>query len=169
MSDIDELVEQFSSSLTPHRIANNINISSATPEQQPPQTHEIQNTPPLQQIIHPPRLIMPVNYQLLKLYIDIIPPYNGDAHTLGIFIESAENLINAFSHHNDADLNSFMLRAIIGKLIGRALTLIGSRTELRTWQQIKETLNLCFGDQRNIDCLVQDLLALHPQKTENTL
>lgn len=119
------------------------------------------------QIIQPPRLTMPpnTNYQLIKLYIDIIPQYNGDTHTLGIFIESAQNLLNTF-FSADADLNTFLLRAIIGKLSGRALTLIGSRIELRTWDQIKDALNLCFGDQRNIECLVQDLISLSPNKNE---
>lgn len=106
------------------------------------------------------------NYQLLKLYVDTIPHYDGNPHTLGIFIDNCENLINTFSDGNNQQMNNFILRAIIGKLSGRALSLIGSRIELRTWLQIKEALNLSFGDQRNIDCLIHDLIVLRPLKNE---
>lgn len=63
-------------------------------------------------------------------------------------------------------MNGFLLRAIIGKLTGRALVLVGSRTELRTWEQIKSTLQLCFEDQRNLIRLVNDLIVLKAQKNE---
>ncbi|ERL94976.1 hypothetical protein D910_12248 [Dendroctonus ponderosae] len=63
--------------------------------------------------------------------------------------------------------NSFIVRSIIGKLTGRALSLIGSRiNKLHTWNDIKNTLQLSFSDQRNLDCLVQDLIALTPSKGE---
>lgn len=106
------------------------------------------------------------NYQLLRLFIDTIPPFDGSPHTLGIFLEHCQSLIVNFGSGNDPGLNAFVIRAIISKLSGRALTLIGSRTELRTWQQIKDILTLSFGDQRNLDCLVQDLIILRPHKNE---
>lgn len=108
----------------------------------------------------------PVNYQLLRLYIDTIPNYDGNPHTLCIFIDNCENLINTFSDQNNPTINNFILRAIIGKLVGRALSLIGSRTELTSWDQIKDSLNLSFGDQRNLDCLIQDLIVMRPHKAE---
>lgn len=106
------------------------------------------------------------NYQLLKLYIDTIPQYEGNPHTLNIFLDNCEILISQFFDATNQQLNSFLLRALMSKLIGRALMLIGSRTELRTWPEIKQALQLSFGDQRNIDCLVQDLIVLRPLKNE---
>ncbi|XP_050516300.1 putative mediator of RNA polymerase II transcription subunit 24 [Diabrotica virgifera virgifera] len=106
------------------------------------------------------------NYQLLKLYLDSIPAYDGNPHTLTIFIENCENLITNFASQTDGTLNTFLLRAILGKLNGRAQMLIGSRTELNTWQLVKDALNLSFGDQRDLDCLIQDLITLRPFKNE---
>lgn len=105
-------------------------------------------------------------YQLLKLNVDTIPHYDGNPHTLGIFIDSCESLINNFQDRTNTQLNTYLLRAIIGKLTGRALTLVGSRIELRSWASIKDTLQLCFGDQRNLDCLIQDLITLCPHRNE---
>lgn len=108
-----------------------------------------------------------VNYQLLRLYVDTIPNFDGNPHTLSIFINNCTSLINTFYRPEDEILNNFIVRAIIGKLTGRALSLIGSRiNELNTWQDIKNALELSFGDQRNLDCLVQDLISLTPGKSE---
>lgn len=108
-----------------------------------------------------------VNYQLLRLYIDTIPHYHGDPHTLTVFINNCASLINNFYRANDNAHNDFIVRAIIGKLSGRALSLIGSRiNELNTWNDVKTALELSFGDQRNLDCLIQDLIVLTPAKGE---
>lgn len=107
-----------------------------------------------------------INYQLLRLYIDSIPSFDGNTHTLGIYVDNCESLIKNFARQNDDAFNNFILRAILGKLTGRALMIIGSRTELKTWQEIKAALYLCFGDQRDIDCLIQDLIALRPNRNE---
>lgn len=106
------------------------------------------------------------NYQLLRLYVDTIPHFDGNPHILPVFLDHCETMIQNFRSANDATLNSFILRAIISKLNGRALSLIGSRIELRSWNEIKSALILCFDDQRNIDCLVQDLIILRPSKNE---
>lgn len=139
MSEIDNLVNQLSSSLVIEE--------------------EIDEMPPQGEI----------NYQLLRLYVDAIPNYDGNPHTLSIFLDSCENLISTFADTVNlaSPINNYLLRAIIGKLTGRALALVGCRTELRAWKDIKEALNLSFSDQRDIDCLVQDLLLLRPLKSES--
>lgn len=108
-----------------------------------------------------------VDYQLLRLYIDNIPRFDGNPAVLGIFIEDCQNLINNFADANNDNLNAFLHRAIIGRLTGRAQSLIGSRTEIRTWDGMKNLLNSSFSDQRDIDCLEQDLLSLRPNKNES--
>lgn len=105
------------------------------------------------------------NYQLIRLYLDSIPQYDGNPHTLNIFINNCEYFLNTFASNNMVQ-NECFLRIILGKLKGRALILIGSRIELKTWDEIKAVLLLSFSDQRNIDCLIQDLLALKPSKNE---
>lgn len=57
----------------------------------------------------------------------------------------------------------------MGKLRGRAADLIDSRSELKTWQQIKNALNVTFSDQRGIDCLIQDLISIKPLKNETPI
>lgn len=103
--------------------------------------------------------------QLLRLHLDVIPNYDGNPHTMNIFLEACQNLVDTFGSA-DVILNNFLVRAILGKLTGRAMILIGSRIELKTWDEIKISIKESFGDQRNLDCLVQDLIALRPQKNE---
>lgn len=107
-----------------------------------------------------------VNYPLLRLYLDSIPLYDGNPHTLNVSIENCESLLKNFVSTTDNKLNDFLLRAIMGKLTGRALILIGSRIEITSWNEIRDALTLCFGDQRNLDCLIQDLINLRPHKNE---
>lgn len=109
-----------------------------------------------------------VNYQLLRLHLDSIIPYDGNPHTLGIFLDNCNNFINTFITESDDSLNRFIIRALLGKLTGRALLLVGSRTEFKTWAHIRDALIVSFGDQRNVDCLVQDLLTLRPSKNETS-
>lgn len=111
-----------------------------------------------------------VNYNLLRLYIDTIPVFNGDAHTLEVFLEHCEHLLVTYKNPNEQDpINGFLIRAIIGKLSGNALMLIGSRPEIRDWNSLKNLLRLSFGDNRNLDCLVQEMMALQPSKNESFL
>lgn len=108
-----------------------------------------------------------INYSFLRLYIDTIPVYDGNPHILNIFIDTCQSLITNFYREGNDGHNNFIMRAIIGRLSGRALSLIGSRIhELNSWDQIKNLLNLSFGDQRNLDCLVQDLIILKPDRNE---
>lgn len=115
------------------------------------------------------RVTMPndTDYQLLRLCLDSVPHYDGNPHTLNVFIDNCDFLYTTFYSANNVALGQFLLRAIIGKLTGRALMLIGSRIELVTWDQVKQALRLSFGDQRNLECLVQDLLSLRPFKNES--
>lgn len=111
----------------------------------------------------------PINYQLLKLHVDTIPYYNGDSHTLKIFISSCDYLFATYVNNNDAQLKTYLLRVVIGKLTDRAQILIGTRNELTTWTLIKAALRQSFGDQRNLDCLEQDLITLQPFRGESPL
>lgn len=109
-----------------------------------------------------------VNYSLLKLYIDLIPNFNGDPNTLEVFLEHCDFLMQTYSKPETPQdpLNGFLVRAVVGKLSGNALMLVGSRPEVREWVSLKALLRLSFGDNRNLDCLVQELIVLRPYKNE---
>lgn len=110
------------------------------------------------------------NLQLLKLYVDTIPYFDGNSNTLEVFISSCDYLCSTYGRFNDVILKDYLLRAVIGKLTGRAQILIGSRNgELKTWDSVKEALRQSFGDQRNLECLEQDLLTLVPYKNEKPI
>ncbi|KAK4882385.1 hypothetical protein RN001_005704 [Aquatica leii] len=103
------------------------------------------------------------NYQILKLYIDTIPFYGRDQNTAEIFISACDHFFKTLDI-NDPNLKSYLLRVIIGKLTDRAQILIGSRGETTDWPTTKQALRLTFGDQRNLECLEQDLISLFPNR-----
>lgn len=108
---------------------------------------------------------------LLRYQADNIPHFDGNARLLQRFICSCENFLINFQNANDPTdaINIILLDTILGKLRGRAADLIGSRSELKTWQQIKNALNVTFSDQRGIDCLIQDLISIKPLKNESPI
>lgn len=114
---------------------------------------------------------MAVNYTLLRYQADNIPNFDGNPKLLQRFISSCENLLRAFQNARDVNdpINICLFDTILGKLTHRAAELIASRTELNTWQLIKDALIVTFADQRSIDCLIQDLITLKPQKNEPPL
>lgn len=110
-----------------------------------------------------------VTFNTLQKYIDLTPPYDGDPAVLAIFISACEYLIATFGKPTANDpINSYILHAILAKLRGRALELIGSREDATSWHTIKTLLQQYFGDQRDENCLMRDLLALKPNKGESS-
>src|SRR3978361_224471 len=93
--------------------------------------------------------------QLLKLYVDTVPHYDGNKDTLEVFISSCDFLFSTFKTTTDALLRHYLISDILGKHVVRAQIIIPTRAELDSWDKIKEALRLSFGDQRNIDCLEQ--------------
>lgn len=109
------------------------------------------------------------NYQLIRYQADNIPNFDGNTRTLSRFITSCEHFLqNHQNRQNPADqLNVCLFDTVIGKLTGRAADLIASRTELDTWQKIKDSLIITFSDQRSEDCLVQDIITMKLDKNES--
>lgn len=69
---------------------------------------------------------METNYQLLKLYVDTIPSFDGNPQTLGIFTDNGKNLMSTFKETANL-MTSFLPSVVISQLTGRAIILIGSR------------------------------------------
>lgn len=106
-----------------------------------------------------------------KMHIDSIPEFNGDKGTLAVFIQASEYLLITYTDRVNINnpQNEFLLRAIIGKLRGRALEIISSRCELNTWNGIKALLLRFFSDPRDEKCLLGDLLHVKQHKNENAI
>lgn len=105
---------------------------------------------------------------ITQTQISIIPVFDGNPNTLGLYLDSCEYLINTFANLNNINdpINAFLMRIFQSKLSGDALTLIGSRQTLTTWKQLREFLELNFTDQRSEECLRADLLNLRPFRSE---
>lgn len=105
------------------------------------------------------------NYQQLRLFLDIIPLFESDPCELNNFIAACDDTINTFRNENDA-IKKLIFRGILGKLKGKALTLISSRAELNTWDRVKDVLRHSFSDQRSFTCLLNELHNLKPNPKE---
>lgn len=46
--------------------------------------------------------------------------------------------------------------------------LIRSRPKIRDWSDLKDILCLSFGDNRNLDCLVQEMFAIKTFWSQNS-
>lgn len=113
----------------------------------------------------------PINVPLLRYQADNIPVFDGNPKQLNRFLNSCENFIRAFQNSSNAQdvINICLFDTILSKLRDRAADLICSRSELTTWQSVKDALTLTFSDQRSLDCLIQDLIAMKPQRNETPL
>lgn len=109
-----------------------------------------------------------VNMNILKLYADSIPPYDGSELELEPFINAVDEFYELYLG-TDIALNKCIERIISGKLRDRARMLIGARPELNSWTSIRETLRATFGDNRSIDILEQTLFTMTMQRNESPL
>lgn len=111
------------------------------------------------------------NIPLLRYQADNIPLFDGNPKLLNRFLNSCENLIHNFKNNADPNdpINVCLFDTVLSKLRDRAADLISSRSDLNTWTKVKEVLQLCFADQRSIDCLIQDLISLKPHKNESPI
>lgn len=60
-----------------------------------------------------------------------------------------------------------MFDTILSKLVGRAADSTASRTELKSWNKFEYSLLVTFSDQRSIDCVVQDIITMRPERGES--
>lgn len=107
-----------------------------------------------------------VNFALLKAFADTIPVYDGRTDLLEFFINAADQFHSLYSS-NDIILSRYILQLIKSKLTGRAQILIGARLELNSWQDVKTSLRLNFGDPRDFGCLGAEMAAMRPFSKES--
>ena len=104
--------------------------------------------------------------QLLKLYLDTVPLFDGNSLVLHSYIESVRSTFQNFPDDSHRVTHNLILQAVKNKLRGRAQTLIASRTDLTTWDGIQSLLKLTFGDQRDLQYLTHQLTTMRPNKNE---
>lgn len=102
--------------------------------------------------------------------LDLLPDFDGTAHKLYRFITLADETLDTYwDHNNVASLNNkFLLNAIISKLTGRAEEIVAV-SGARTWPQIKDTLLTTFGDLRDENALLSDLVQTYQKPSEDTI
>uniref|UniRef100_V5GJT3 Retrovirus-related Gag polyprotein from transposon HMS-Beagle n=1 Tax=Anoplophora glabripennis TaxID=217634 RepID=V5GJT3_ANOGL len=104
----------------------------------------------------------------IRDYMDTVPPFNGDPILISNFILACENVIEILGRPDDANFNSFLVAHIRSKLVGRATQLIAVRN-LKSWNELKQAILFTFGDQRDEDALMRDLIMLKQENNESSL
>lgn len=110
-----------------------------------------------------------VNWELFRLKLENIKPFDGNSNTLNKFIKRCDDLVTKYKSFNNEDINTHVFESIAERLTGRAEAMIGNRVELDSWDKLKMALIQCFSDRRDLDCLVQELTRTKPYKGENIL
>lgn len=100
--------------------------------------------------------------------LSIVPDFDGNPNKLHRFIQSAEALLlHYFDTNNLANFqNTLLLNGILNKLHGRAEEIVAIHGATSNWHDIKNALLLHFGDQRDENCLNQDLVNLRQNNGE---
>lgn len=96
--------------------------------------------------------------------LKIIPLFSGETRLLSLFIRRTEYIINAYSG-NELQ-NKYLFNAITSRLSGEAANLIGERSSIHSWVELKQVLQDHFGDPRTEDCLVLELESLRINRSE---
>lgn len=156
-SDLNQSVDDLINQISKLKVDNSNNLN--TKNMSTPNTSRVSNEP------------VQVNIALLRYQADNIPHFDGNPKQLQRFIIASENFLRNFQNiQNPADpINICIFDTVLSKLTGRAADLVGSRTELKNWHDIKTILNITFSDQRSIDCLIQDLISIKPFKNETPM
>jgi len=98
-------------------------------------------------------------YRLAEIF-SIIPEFDGDAIFLGTFLQAYNMVVG--------EQRDLLVIHIKNKLKGRAAQLVSSRN-LLSYLEIKQLLNLHFGDSRDLSSLIQDLQRLKQLPNESPL
>lgn len=99
--------------------------------------------------------------------LSIIPNFNGNPNKLHRFISVSESILNHY--YDRQNLNNFqntlLINGILNKLEGRAEEVVAINGA-QNWTDIRNALLQNFGDQRDENCLNQDLVNLRQKPNE---
>lgn len=100
--------------------------------------------------------------------LSIIPNFNGNPNKLHRFISASESILTHYYDRQNPNnfQNILLINGVLNKLEGRAEEIIAINGA-NDWDSIKTTLLQNFGDQRDENCLNQDLVNLRQKPNES--
>lgn len=100
-------------------------------------------------------------------YLNCIPTFNGNPTELQRFIQTCESIIHSFYIAAEPNnfRNTFIINSIFNKLQGQARVVVNIQN-VQSWEDLKNTLNSHFADQRDEQCLNRDLILLKQNFSE---
>lgn len=102
--------------------------------------------------------------------LELVPEFDGSPCRLFRFISMASEVLNTYWDSTPANINCpqnmYIFNSIISKLRGRAEEVI-SISGSQTWEEVKDTLVTNFGDQRDENSLLADLISLRQKPNED--
>ncbi|KAK9722749.1 hypothetical protein QE152_g19497 [Popillia japonica] len=106
----------------------------------------------------------------MRDYCETIPhfDFDGDPLNISTFISSYDSFVQILARPNDAAFNSFLFRAIISKLKGKAAQ-IASVRNTTSWDALRTLLVNTFSDRRNELTLISELQRLEQYSNESAI
>lgn len=110
-----------------------------------------------------------INFQMFKMFIDVVPRFDGTPSVLNDFLSACDELVLTYGSRENPVQDRFVLRAIKNKLYGRAQVAIASRLELATWDEVRAVLVNTYSDSRDLPTLQAELMQLNIDNQRETL
>lgn len=101
-------------------------------------------------------------------YLNCIPQFNGNSNELNRFLSICDDFIKTFYDAKNPQnfQNTYLLNSLLNKLTGNAKTIVNIQS-VTTWKEIKDILQLNFGDQRDESILNMNLCKLRQRNNES--
>lgn len=99
-------------------------------------------------------------------YLDLIPYFDGDTSKLPIFLDTCEQVLGMIAHDNNVQKIQFLMLHFRNKIVGKAAQILAARN-ITTFPELKKLLLNTFGDQRNEESLLNDLMMLSQNHNES--
>ncbi|XP_061509328.1 uncharacterized protein LOC133392700 [Anopheles gambiae] len=96
-----------------------------------------------------------------------LPIFNGNKNETQAWIEDTEATLNLFDTYKGTQTYELIVRAVKSKILGEAREALIAAGNFNTWPEIKETLQNCFGEKRDLTSYVQSLF--YEQQGNKTL
>lgn len=101
-----------------------------------------------------------------KTLSDLVPRYDGNPKRLNAFIRQIDGILSLVSV--EGAMVNLVAHLIISRLEGAAVDAIAYETNLTTWNDIKFALLRRLGDPRNEVQVMQELMRLRRNRTEDS-